>query len=57
MTSAEFTQHIRFALQHLFEVSVLDKGPGLALTPWLDEVCQPAEQFSSGQRLHQLLLQ
>jgi CheY-like chemotaxis protein len=56
MTSAEFTQHIRFALQHLFEVSVLDKGPGLALAPWLDEVYQPNEPLSTGQRLHQLLV-
>jgi CheY-like chemotaxis protein len=54
MTSAEFTQHIRFALQHLFEISILDKGPGQGLSRWLDEVSPGAS--SNGQRLHQLLV-
>jgi CheY-like chemotaxis protein len=57
MISAEFTQHIRFALQHLFEISVLDRGPSLALAPWLDQVSEPSEQVSAGQRLHQVLMQ
>ncbi len=54
MASVEFTQHIRFALQHLYEISVLDKGPGPALAVWLDEVAPGPS--SPGQRLHQLLL-
>jgi len=56
MTSVEFTQHIRFSLQHLYEMSVLDKGPGRVLAPWLDQVYRPTEQLSCGQRLHQLLM-
>jgi CheY-like chemotaxis protein len=57
MTSAEFTQHIRFALHHLFEISVLDKGPGQALACWLDNVSPASSESSYGQRLHQLLVQ
>jgi CheY-like chemotaxis protein len=56
MTSAEFTQHIRFSLQHIYEISVLDKGPGHVLAPWLDQVYPPAEQLSCGQKLHHLLM-
>ena len=57
MTSAEFTQHIRFSLLHLYEVSVLDKGPGRSLTEWLDSVYQTNEQQSYGHRLHMILTQ
>ena len=56
MTSAEFTQHIRFALHHLFEIGVLDKGPGQALARWLDEVTPAGSNVSYGQRLHQTLV-
>jgi CheY-like chemotaxis protein len=56
MTAEEFTQHIRFALQHLYEISVLDKGPARALTPWLDQAAESSESISSGQRLHRLLV-
>ncbi|MCL4507465.1 MAG: response regulator [Chloroflexi bacterium] len=56
MTAAEFTQHIRFALYHLFEISVLDKGPARILAPWLRQVCDPLEQASPGQQLHLLLV-
>jgi CheY-like chemotaxis protein len=52
----EFTQHIRFALHHLFEISVLDKGPGQALALWLDEVTPAETNFSYGQRMHQVLV-
>lgn len=56
MTSAEFTQHIRFALHHLFEIGVLDKGPGPALARWLDEVTPAGTNVSYGQRMHQVLV-
>ena len=55
MISAEFNQHIRFALQHLFEINVLDKGPAQALKPWLTQISQLAD-LPAGQRLHQVLL-
>ena len=57
MTAVEFTQHIRFALYHLFEVSVLDKGPARILAPWLRQVCEPMDQTSAGQQLHRLLVE
>ncbi|HEY3290039.1 MAG TPA: response regulator, partial [Anaerolineae bacterium] len=44
------------ALHHLFEVSVLDKGPGHALEKWLEKVVVSSESLSPGQRLHQLLM-
>jgi CheY-like chemotaxis protein len=56
MISVEFTQHIRFSLQHLYEISVLDKGPARALAPWLNQVSAPVDQLSGGQRMHQMLL-
>ncbi|MCL5994528.1 MAG: response regulator [Chloroflexi bacterium] len=56
MTLAEFTQHIRFALQHLYEIGILDRGPAQALLPWLDRVADPSASYPPGQRLHHLLM-
>lgn len=54
MISAEFTQHIRFTLQHLFEIHLLEKGPAQVLRLWLNEVNGQSD-LPSGQRLHQVL--
>jgi CheY-like chemotaxis protein len=56
MRSEEFTQHIRFALQHLYEISVLDKGPAPALAEWLDQVERQGGEVSPGRRLHDVLV-
>ncbi len=56
-TSAEFTQHIRFALLHLYEINVLEQGPARALAGWLAQANETPADTSAGQRLHTLLVQ
>ncbi len=56
MTSAEFTQHIRFSLLHLYEVSLLEQGPARALADWISQVAHPAEAGEPGARLRALLV-
>ena len=59
-TTAELTQHIRFALLHLYEISVLDEGPARALAPWIAQVTgapdNAPDNAPAGQQLHHLLV-
>lgn len=52
LTPAELTQHIRFALLHLYEINVLEQGPARALAGWMTQV----GATPGGQRLHDLLV-
>ncbi len=56
-TSAEFTQHIRFALLHLYEINVLEQGPARALAGWMAQADETPADTPAGQRLHTLLVQ
>ncbi len=54
-TSAEFTQHIRFALLHLYEINTLEQGPARALAGWMAQIDDGPADMPAGQRLHTLL--
>ncbi|MCS7059822.1 MAG: response regulator [Anaerolineae bacterium] len=56
LSSAELTRHIRFALLHLYEIDVLDRGPARVLGGWLAQFGPTPADMPAGQRLHDLLL-
>lgn len=51
-TTVELTQHIRFALLHLYEINVLEQGPARALAGWMAQ----SGETPGGQQLHTLLV-
>jgi len=51
-TPVELTQHIRFALLHLYEINALEQGPARALAGWMAQAGAPP----GGQQLHNLLV-